>query len=142
MHLCKAAKKTGPCLLASQMCHDDKSTTKPKDAAKSHGPSFRAILLPRRATWHALRSLQYSRATPPQGTVDVACCSLLHCCSQPFGLSAFCCQNLQRAARLQVGTLAWLRDGSQEQPDDEKPQSKASPLHHRYRATGAVNKTC
>lgn len=46
------------------------------------------------------------------------------------------------AARLQVGTLAWLQDGSQEQPDCDKPRSKAAPLHHRYGATGAVNKTC
>ncbi|KAA8579984.1 hypothetical protein FQN60_005519 [Etheostoma spectabile] len=48
----------------------------------------------------------------------------------PF--SARRCQNLQQAARLQVGTLVWLKDGSQ-QPKFDKPQSNVSLLYRPHR---------
>lgn len=50
------------------------------------------------------------------------------------------CQNLQWAIRLQEGTLACLKDRSQQQPELDKPESYISPLQHCCRGTGAVNK--
>lgn len=53
VHLCKAAKNQA--LLTIVMMTNQRLHQK-----MQRSPSFCVILLPRRATWHALHSLQYS----------------------------------------------------------------------------------
>lgn len=78
-------------------------------------PYFSCSLNPR-LTWHlcmdskgktcnVAQAVQptVEQSDTPQGTVVLAFYSLLLCCSQPFGFSALCCQNLQPGCSAQSG---------------------------------------